>query len=189
MARAHRKSDNAYNARRRFRRQAERYERKANETSGAAAARYRGLAAQAAENALATYENKSARDKGRISELASRVGASVPERTPDLNKLESKSLELVGNAEDLREAEAKAILSRGNIGSRFYGGLVEVWQGKSNINQAIKEHFGVDNLMDVLEILEGVANIYTEPDETTNPSDGLSTLEIQRYVLQREQAI
>ena len=191
MARARKKSDDVYNARRRFRRQAERYAKKAETSTGATSSRYRALAQEAIEKALSTYQTKRAAEQSSINDLAVRVGArrGVQDSRRDITSLINESERLIPSQSDLRDAEAKAILSRGNIGSRFYGSLVEVWQGSDDIDQAIKDYFGADSLMDVLEELENVANIYDSPDETVNPSDGLSTLQIQRYVTQREKAI
>ena len=191
MARARKKSDDVYNARRRFRRQAERYAKKAETSTGAASSRYRVLAQEATEKALSTYQTKRAAEQSSINDLAARIGArrGAQDSRRDIRSLISESERLTPSQSDLRDAEAKAILSRGNIGSRFYGSLVEVWQGSDDIDQAIKDYFGADSLMDVLEELENVANIYDSPDETVNPSDGLSTLQIQRYVTQREKAI
>ena len=202
MARKRKKSDDVYNARRRFRRQAERYAKKAESTTGVASAKYRAIAQDAAEKALSTYQNKDAAQKGRVATVAQRVGASTEtaeKYSRRLSKLddaqlqdvlEKSSTKLSGvTGADLRDAEAKAILSKGNIGSRFYGSLVDIWQGSNDIDQAIKDYFGVDSIMDVLDELESVANIYDAPDETVNPSDGLSTLQIQRYVKQREKAL
>ena len=79
-----------------------------------------------------------------------------------------------------REREARSILNS-KIGKRIYGGLIEVWKTKSSagtedfdraaIEPAILEHFGVESMADVLEILEKEINIYSDPEQNEKYDD------------------
>lgn len=76
---------------------------------------------------------------------------------------------LAGSKPETRDQMAHDILSTGNVGSRFYGGLVQVWDGteesRRHPNRAILEFFGAESIMDVLEELEAQGiDLYT-PDE------------------------
>lgn len=75
-----------------------------------------------------------------------------------------------------REREAQAILSS-PIGSRIYAGLVDVWaqptiengeivqhRTADDINRAIMDYFGVNSMMDVIEILERQVDLYADPE-------------------------
>jgi hypothetical protein len=100
-------------------------------------------------------------------------------------KLERESKEVTaqtsGTAEQRtqarRESEARAILNS-PIGSRIYAGLVDVWaqpaieggeiinkRKQEDIDALIMEHYGVNNMMDVIEILEQQnPNLYADPE-------------------------
>lgn len=195
MARKRKPSDDIYNARRRFRRQAERALRKAQESNGATAQRYTQLAKDAIENAIRTYDEKSPL-QGAVGKLAEELGIErdnvrMPkseERRETLRRsLEQESMKTLANRDidEKRDFEAREILKRENIGSRFYAGTIEIWEGKENINQAIIEYFGVESIMDVLELIEqkGI-DIYSSPDESVSPSDSQSALSLQKYVAQ-----
>ena len=93
---------------------------------------------------------------------------------------------LSGNKKDRRDTMAKEILKIDNIGSRFYGGLVDVWGGSEDTrqhpNQAILDYFGADSVMDVLESLEAAGiDIYTPIDNDSTYKS--IQLRIQEYIL------
>lgn len=163
MARAKRQSDRLYNARRRYRRKAERLLRQAKETIGAAAERMRVLARDNIERALNTYQSGH-EPSGKIAELAKSLGVRLKgKETPvdytsseQVEKVVQESLQTLENRKDTRDYEAKIILQRGNIGARFYGGLIDIWADADYADRdaAILDYFGADSLMDVLEELE-----------------------------------
>lgn len=192
MARAKRAGDTARNARRRFVRQGKRYLQKAQQAIGAAKSRYQVLAQDMLENAVSLYSQGFDRAKVEkpIQELAQELNVDISTIKPTENKLESvaESFEsLASNIDRLdertrREREAKAILNQGNIKNRFYGGLVDIWEGlpKDERNQAILEHFGKDSLMDVLEDLESAGiDIYSAPNSDEMYDTG--KLKVARY--------
>lgn len=163
MARAKRLSDELYNARRRYRRRAERLVKQAKETIGAAAERLRVLARDYIERALSTYQ-QGHEPSGKIAELAKSLGARLKDGKPTVDytakaqveKIAHESMQTLENMKDTRDYEARIILQRGNIGARFYGGLIDIWADTDYADRdaAILDYFGADSLMDVLEELE-----------------------------------
>ena len=73
MARAKRDSDDVYNARRRYRRQAERYLAKAEKASGLERARYQAQARNATIKAAQTYA-RGQKPQGQVKALMERQG-------------------------------------------------------------------------------------------------------------------
>lgn len=200
MARAKRESDNIYNARRRYRRQAERYLAKAEKASGIEKARYEAQARNATMKAAQLY-TKGQKPQGQIKALMERQGidsgtiAAVSAARGyksgglgrSVERLVDQSLNaLVGSKPETRDQMARDILSTGNVGSRFYGGLVQVWDGteesRKHPNRAILEFFGAESIMDVLEELEAQGiDLYT-PDENDDVYKSVQ-LKLQQYIL------
>lgn len=179
MARARKNSDDVYNARRRFRRQAERYIKKANETSGVAKNRYESMARNALEKAIASYAGN--KPQGKIAQLAEKLNITqarinIVRAEKAVTKedranfiIESRSALFTANKDKSRDDMAKDILSDKNVASSFYGGLSDIWAnteaGRKNPNQAIMEYFNAETIMDVIEMLEKAGiNIY-KPSE------------------------
>lgn len=196
MARAGKKSDSSYNARRRFVRLAERMVKKAKSTTGRVAERFKNQARAAIEKAAQLYERKAdiKRSNGFIS-LADELGVNLDEymtlgeQNKRREQLKQESLDAtttvidastgkrrMRSARERRDVEARAILNS-PIGSRIYGGLVDVWaqptfkdgelvyrKGREEINRAIMDYFGVDSMMDVIELLEKETNLYADPE-------------------------
>lgn len=168
MARARKRSDDVYNARRRFRRQAERYIKKANETSGVAKNRYESMARNALEKAIASYAGN--KPQGRIAQLAEKLNITQVRvdiiRTNEIKTkggranfiAESRSALFKYGKDKSRDDMAKDILSDKNVASAFYGGLSDIWAntevGRENPNKAITEYYGVESIMDIIEMLE-----------------------------------
>lgn len=168
-------TDNIYNARRRYARAAVRNLEKAESASGATAARYRQLAKTNYDAAVALYGDKMpTRKSAEIRRLenefgfdAERIGRANVERSIANSK---RTLETnLNDAEIRREAEARALLSDSEIGSRILGGLVDVWRDKAKVVDAetgleridnkkivpaLLDYFGVGSLADVIEKLE-----------------------------------
>lgn len=184
MPRASKTGDKYYNARRRYQRAAERNMKKAEQSSGATAARYRNLAKQDLNKALATYDKSTTQNFSKpIQNLAGKLGVNLSQQRRNLKSMkdetasklrdvaEQKSTRrlegAVKDAEVRRQAEARAVFSS-DVGSRIIGGLVDVWRdkavtigpdGKSKVDkkkmmQAIMDYFKVDNLADVLVAIE-----------------------------------
>lgn len=200
MARARRQSDDVYNARRRYRRQAERYLAKAEKASGIKKARYEAQARDATMKAAQLY-TKGQKPQGQIKALMERQGidsstiaaVSVARGHKSggigrsVERLVNQSLNaLVGSKPETRDQMARDILSTGNVGSRFYGGLVQVWdeteESRRHPNRAILEFFGAESIMDVLEKLEAQGiDLYT-PDENDDVYKSVQ-LKLQQYIL------
>lgn len=179
MARARKRSDDVYNARRRFRRQAERYIKKANETSGVAKNRYESMARNALEKAIASYAGN--KPQGKIAQLAEKLNITqarinIVRSDKAVTKedranfiIESRSALFKANKDKSRDDMAKNILSDKNVASAFYGGLSDIWAntevGRENPNQAITEYYNVESIMDVIEMLENAGVDIYKPSE------------------------
>ena len=199
MPREKRNSDETYNARRRYRRQAERFIKKADESSGILKSRYEAQARNATINALSTYA-KGQQPKGRVKQLTEMLGIDAKTvqqvafakgmqsggvSTGLASRLIERSKQTLASAET-RDAMAKEILSTGNVGSRFYGGLVDIWgdspEHREHPNQSILDFFGTDSMMDVIEDLEAEGiDLYT-PDENEDVYKS-AQLALQQYIL------
>lgn len=168
--------DTLYNARRRFARSAERYLEQSDNSTGVEAERYKALARGELRNALDTYEKEP--KSGIVKRLMNRLGMDKSARTPTPEKrrelvFKSRlSLESAKTPEIRREREARSILNS-KIGKRVYGGLVGVWRDSAGsgegfdrdaMDAAIMEHFNVDSMADVLDILETQVNLYDMPE-------------------------
>lgn len=179
MARARKTGDKFYNARRRYQRAAERNMKKAEQSSGATAARYRQLAKHDLDKALATYDKSTTQNFSKpIQNLADKLGVNLGQQRKRLKSMkneaarklretaeEKSTARLAGAIEDeaqRREAEARAVFASG-IGSRIIGGLVEVWRDKAVVNgkidkqkmmDAIFDYFNVSNVADLLQKVE-----------------------------------
>lgn len=199
MPREKRNSDETYNARRRYRRQAERFIKKADESSGILKSRYEAQARNATINALSTYA-KGQQPKGRVKQLTDMLGIDAKTvqqvafakgtqsggvSTGLVSRLVQRSKQTLASAET-RDEMAKEILSTGNIGSRFYGGLIDIWgdtpEHRKHPNQPILEFFGADSIMDVIEDLEAAGiDLYTA-DENEDVYESVQ-LALQQYIL------
>lgn len=199
MPREKRVSDETYNARRRYRRQAERFIKKADESSGILKSRYEAQARNATINALSTYA-KGQQPKGRVKQLTDMLGIDAKTvqqvafakgmqsggvSTGLVSRLVQRSKQTLVSAET-RDEMAKEILSTGNVGSRFYGGLVDIWgdtpEHREHPNQSILDFFGTDSMMDVIEDLEAEGiDLYT-PDENEDVYKS-AQLALQQYIL------
>lgn len=183
--RAKRASDEAYNARRRFRRAAQRYEKKAAKSSGAEKARYEFLAQEKTKKALETYaEGKE--PKGEMGRLAEKYAGGYKREKQSIGQLIAESLkESIKDKIHSREEMANTILQSGNVGSRLFAGLIDIWQDAENYKgreQAILEHFGAKDMLEVIEMLEEAGiDIYTAPDDRTIYDE--KTLQVQEFVI------
>ena len=169
-----RAGDAAWNARRRYTRQAERYLKQAQNAKGIEKGRLETEATASLERAIATYKDPTQASKSSvIQKLTDKLHPNVPTRKVGegiRNQYIAESyaaLESTRNDESIRrELEAEEILST-DIGNRIYGALVDVWKDDDyeKRNQNIMEHFGVDSMADVLDILEASGiDIYADPE-------------------------
>ena len=141
------KGDTSYNARRRYHRSATRNLEKAEESTGATAARYKYLAKQDLQKALATYDQKTKQDYSKdIKNLASqlgvdldkerrRLGAMKPRRAEHYRKIavekSGERLEsALGDDATRRQLIADRLFST-EVGHRVIGGTVDIWRDKA----------------------------------------------------------
>ena len=143
------RSDENYNARRRFYRAAQRNLQKAERATGATADRLRTLAKQDLSKALDTYDKETTQDFSKpIQNLAEKLGVNLSFHRSVLKKMSDKAARklqetakerstkrlesALDDAETRRQSEAEIIFST-NIGSRIIGGLVDVWREKATV--------------------------------------------------------
>lgn len=190
-------SDDVYNARRRFRRQAERYEKKAAMAMGVEKSRYLAQARAAIGKALETYQGKQ-KPQGAVKAAAQRLGVEAlpvsmrnagKVRESELQRLMRQSRETLASVgrKATRDQVAREILKTGNIGSRFYGGLVQVWDAteetRRHPDRAILDYFKADSIMDVLEDMEAAGIDIYSPIENDTEYKSIQ-LRVQKYILQ-----
>ena len=159
-ARDFKTGDDSTNARKRFYRKSQSYLKKAEESSGATASKYRQLAKQNFEDALNTYEptNKQKYSKP-IRELAEVFGYDLEghrekriENKEFYKKVQERALTRSNEAlksaaedpEERRQAEARALLNNDAIGSRILGGLVDIWKKEAAIYDEEGNYLGID---------------------------------------------
>lgn len=167
-------SDEAYNARRRFARKAERYAKKAESAQGVQKARYLDIARESLSSAVSTYEEGTSRKEWskKIRELDEQLKpVDVFSRKPGARiskTLQRRSIEALSSRDEQmrRDKEARAILS-GEAGHRIYAGTIDVWQDSDypTREEALIGHFGVSDLMEVIEMFEEEIgeDLYAEP--------------------------
>lgn len=173
MARARKASDDAYNARRRYKRQAERLKREAAKQGGVVGTRLEKQADRLIAKARRTYQ-----------------GADTPYRQERL--IRESELQLVSKRGEIddsarREAEAKEIMKT-VAGRRIYAATTDVWEdsGYEDRDVPIVAFFNADDLMQVIEIFERLfgSDLYKEPASEDYPSDSVTLnmmLELARY--------
>lgn len=219
-SRAKRAGDVSTNARKRYYRASERYLKKAEESSGTTAKRYRQLARQNFDDALATYDPANTQKYSKpIQRLANEFGydleskRALPENKADLAREvarrekrqqfvldESKNvLESSLNDDDVRrEREAQTLFRSSEIGRRIIGGYVDVWKEEATyidpktgerkvdskrIFKALYKYFGVDNLADLVEKVEGEIGETLYEMGNSDEIYEVVTLKIQNKVL------
>lgn len=152
MARAARKGDTSYNARRREYRAAQRYLKRANETTGATAEKNRALARTHYINAINTYDFTSPKQNisNPMLKLGEELGIDTQARRDavysqlgeqptkeQISKLVKRQNEAIGKSYEALEStriqqrtelEAKELVNNKVIGRRIMGGLVDVWR-------------------------------------------------------------
>lgn len=202
-SRARRAGDDAYNARKRYTRAAQRYLDKAKTAVGETKERFKQLAKQNFDSAMSTYDpsTKQKFSKG-IQNLADEFGidlegergSMVRKRTEAERKsiIERSFSRLERNIDpDIgpkvrREQEAKILLSDSSIGRRVMGGLVDIWgefsKDPEKLMQSLFDYFKTDNFADIIEQIEQKLGdqLYQDPD-SEEKYDSIK-LAIQRMV-------
>ena len=177
MARKAKSGDTAYNARRREYRAAQRYLKKAEQSSGATAARNKAIAKTHLQNALDTYDpSQNQKISAPITNLAAQLGVDIQGSRAQYINATSKERQaaIQGSTSALESslkdpyqrkvAETEALMQNKTIGRRIMGGLVDIWRdvvkkGKSAIEnrkaatKAIFDYFKVDNWYEVIDKL------------------------------------
>lgn len=154
MARTARKGDVSYNARRREYRAAQRYLKRANETTGATAEKNRALARTHYINAINTYDFTSPKQNisNPMLKLGEELGIDMQARRDavyrqlgeqptkeQISRVVKRQNEAIGKSYEALEStrmqqrtelEAKELVNNKVIGRRIMGGLVDVWSDK-----------------------------------------------------------
>ena len=213
-ARARKAGDDAYNARRRYQRSAERNMKKAEQSSGATAARYRQLARDDLDKAMETYDQSTTQNFNKtISNLANQLGVDLSQQRRRIQSMKKGTVEklresaiseeksrtrLVAYIEDdeaRRQAEARQIINS-KIGSRIIGGLVDVWKDKATIStdsglevdnrKILPALFDYFNVDNLADMLEKVEQIIGDKLYGNEDSDAM--YEAVKIMLQKHTA-
>lgn len=214
-ARAAKAGDKAYNARRRYQRSAERNIKKAEQSSGATAARYRQLARDDLDKAMETYEQGTTQNfNKKITNLADRLGVDLQQQRRRMQSMrkgahdklresaiseEKSRTRLVANIEDdeaRRQAEARQILNS-KVGSRIIGGLVDVWKDEATVStdeglevdnrKILPALFDYFNVDNLADMLEKVEQIIG--DKLYGDEDSYAMYEAVKVMLQKHTAM
>lgn len=169
MARKRKPSDDVYNARRRLKRQAARYEKQARSASPTESARLEQQARYLRNQAQRLY--KGADTESRQRRIIGDSFSALEGVKSDKGKR--------------RDIEAREILKT-SAGKRIYGATVSIWQDSPyhTREQALIEYFGVSDLMGVIEKFEGEfgERLYSDEGEPyVNPSEALALLAILAF--------
>lgn len=170
-------SDEIRNARRRFARQAERYEKQAAQASGIEASRKRQLARTSLEKAISLYDdptkagqnNKAMR--GLINRLNPRIASkSLSDAQQKAAVRESSSFLASAFKDPEKRSEREAeILMSGDAGNYIYAATSDIWEGKENYpirDQLIMEHFGVESMAEVIDAITSAGiDIFKDREE------------------------
>ncbi len=165
-SRAPKKGDVSTNARKRYYRASERYLKKAEESSGATASRYRQLARQNFEDALATYDPANTQKYSKpIQRLAGEFGYDLEKRRElpkdgtfldrELERRKLRQTQAIGESSRVkessladestrREREAQTLFRSSEIGRRIIGGYVDVWRDEATVIDEVTGERKVD---------------------------------------------
>lgn len=181
MARRKRQSDENYNARRRYRRAAERAMKQAGKAKGVAKSRFEALARENIRKAESTYSKRPGKGAQVTEKMRNMIGRDFQPTLQERARALQGSKEALAGAQNAQRM-AQELLRTENIRSRFYGGLVEIWRDSSDRNQAIYEFFGTDDMSMIMAYVETIApGIYDRADEDSEKYEDVK-LKLQRYV-------
>ena len=213
--RARKAGDDAYNARRRSQRSAERNMKKAEQSSGATAARYRQLARDDLDKAMKTYDQSTTQNFNKtITNLADQLGVDLQQQRRRIQSMKKGTAEklrenaiseeksrtrLVANIDDdeaRRQAEARQIINS-KVGSRIIGGLVDVWKDEATIStdeglevdnrKILPALFDYFNVDNLADMLEKVEQIIG--DKLYGDEDSDAMYEAVKIMLQKHTAM
>lgn len=158
-----RPSDKAYNARRRLKRAAEKLKNQAGKAIGMTRQRLEHQADELLEKAQKTYQVKG-------------------EYKFDVDRLESYTEKMFTGVD---EEKMTQVMLSGPVGKRIYAATASIWKDSDlPINDAIKQHFGVETMGEVVEWFEKrVSDLYenTEVLKQENYNDPV-ILEMQKQI-------
>ena len=210
--------DDAYNARRRYQRSAERYLKQAEQLSGEAAKRYRFLAENELKNALSTYDQSTTqkfnkvitrlgnelgvdleRERRRMQQMKEGTARQIRESAISEEVSSSRLKSSIVAADARREAEARQIINS-KVGSRIIGGLVDVWKDAATVmveeNGILKSK--VDNTKIIPELMkhfnvDNLADLIEKVEKITgeelySDSDSETQYETVKIMLQKHAA-
>lgn len=165
-ARARKAGDVSTNARKRYYRASERYLKKAEESSGSTATRYRQLAKQNFDDALATYDPANTQKYSKpIQRLAAEFGYDLDKRRElptdsasaerEITRRKLRQSQAIGESERVKESfladddkrrqrEAQTLFRSSEIGRRIIGGYVDVWRDEATVIDEITGERKVD---------------------------------------------
>lgn len=183
-------SEDIYQARRRYVRAGERYEKQAAKETGAAADRLRALAEANYKTALSMYENEQAAAK-----FAEKHNLPTPKKPLSegarsrLVEESSSALESVRkDPRRRRELEARELM-RGPVGSRIMAATKDIWydptaekQDMALAYRRIEQAFGADSMAGVIKKFEDELGdeLYQQPKDFETISDSPSTIRAAR---------
>ena len=179
---AKQKSDELRNIRRRYERQAQRLEKRA-ENATPTDARYLRRAAEQARNQASKFYAKNITDaKPGTAKYAQAISNAISAANVSKSKA---TLELnIGGSTDRNNMVGRLLL-KGSAGSRFFAGTIEIWRGKTDYGerlQAVMDYFGVDNVLDAIKEYNSLIG-----DDVTDESGSES--DIERYQRQTRKGI
>ena len=161
MARARKKGDDLYNARRRLKRRAQRLEKAAaTESDAAVKARLEAETSSLYEEAAAGYIVD--RDRQRFVNSKGLQGYKVTADQWSAQKRQAyiseskRQLEGSMQNDDQRRYRTAKTLMKSPVGRRIYAATVDVWRDYeySDRDSAIMDFFGVDSMADVIDMFE-----------------------------------
>ena len=179
-------SDEIRNARRRYARQAERYEKAAAQASGIEASRKRQLARTSLEKAISLYDDPSkAGNNKAIRSLMDRLNPRIASKSLSdaqqaraVEQSEDYLARAFTDPEKRRERETEILLS-GDAGNYIFASLSDLWKGKdySDRESLILEHFGVESMADVMDIITNAGiDLYRDQEEEYKYSEIVSAI-------------
>ena len=158
-----RPSDKAYNARRRLKRAAEKLKNQASNATGMTKQRLEHQANELLGKVQKTYQVKG-------------------EYKFDVDRLENYTEKMFTGVD---EEKLTQVMLSGAVGKRIYAATVSIWKDSDlPINEAIKQHFGVETMSEVVDWFENrVSDLYenTEVLKQENYNDPV-ILEMEKQI-------
>lgn len=151
--------------RKRYRRQAERYLKKAENASGQEAARYRFAARESLLNAARTYDNTS-KITGRVRQLLDDLGMQDVQAGDftDFERAQARRGSERAMASNETATTMSDALISGPLGHRIFGAFSQAWEGEEGsredaIIRYMQQRFPNDNITTMRDVLERVEQV------------------------------